>query len=116
MAKMHADEVDIDAGLVHRLLLVQFPHWADLPIERLASGGTVNAIYRLGDELTVRLPLTAGGLLRRPAGHCRPAHPSRDRGPAPHRRAHRCRYGVGRLEGSTRRPALDSGPLRASGP
>ena len=62
MAKMHADEVDIDAGLVHRLLLVQFRHWAELPIERLPSGGTVNAIYRLGDELTVRLPLTAGGV------------------------------------------------------
>jgi aminoglycoside phosphotransferase (APT) family kinase protein len=62
MAKMHADEVDIDADLVHRLLLAQFAHWADLPIERLASGGTVNAIYRLGDALTVRLPLTAGGV------------------------------------------------------
>jgi len=39
MTKMHSDEVDIDAGLVHWLLLVQFPHWADLPIERLPSGG-----------------------------------------------------------------------------
>ncbi len=58
---MHADEADIDAGLVRRLLRSQFPEWADLPVERLASGGTVNAVYRLGDELTVRLPLTAGG-------------------------------------------------------
>jgi aminoglycoside phosphotransferase (APT) family kinase protein len=58
---MHTDEADIDAELVRRLLRVQFPHWADLPLGRLASGGTVNAIYRLGDELTVRLPLTAGG-------------------------------------------------------
>ncbi|MGQ0837496.1 aminoglycoside phosphotransferase family protein [Actinokineospora sp.] len=58
---MHADEADIDAGLVRRLLRGQCPHWADLPIERLASGGTVNAVYRLGDELTVRLPRTAGG-------------------------------------------------------
>jgi aminoglycoside phosphotransferase (APT) family kinase protein len=58
---MHADEVDIDADLVFRLLLGQFPQWADLPIEHLASGGTVNAVYRLGDELTVRLPLTAAG-------------------------------------------------------
>ena len=62
VAKMHADELDIDAGLVHRLLRSQFPRWADLPIERLASGGTVNAVYRLGDELTVRLPLTEGGV------------------------------------------------------
>jgi aminoglycoside phosphotransferase (APT) family kinase protein len=58
---MHADEADIDESLVQRLLDGQFPQWADLPIERFASGGTVNAIYRLGDKLTVRLPLTAGG-------------------------------------------------------
>ena len=61
MGKMHADEADIDESLVQRLLRGQFAQWADLPIERLASGGTVNAVYRLGDELTVRLPLTAGG-------------------------------------------------------
>jgi aminoglycoside phosphotransferase (APT) family kinase protein len=61
MVKMHADEADIDAELVRRLLRAQFPQWADLPLERLASGGTVNAIYRLGDTLTVRLPLTATG-------------------------------------------------------
>ncbi|MEU1819381.1 aminoglycoside phosphotransferase family protein [Streptomyces roseifaciens] len=58
---MHADEADTDAGLVQGLLRAQFPEWAGLPVRRLASGGTVNAIYRVGDELTVRLPLTAGG-------------------------------------------------------
>lgn len=58
MAKMHADEADIDAGLVRSLVRAQFPQWAGLPVRRLASGGTVNAIYRLGDRLGVRLPLT----------------------------------------------------------
>lgn len=61
MGKMHADEADTDADLVRRLLRAQFPQWADLPITRLASGGTVNAIYRLGEDLTVRLPLRPGG-------------------------------------------------------
>jgi aminoglycoside phosphotransferase (APT) family kinase protein len=61
MVKMHADEADIDESLVRRLLCGQFPQWADLPVERLTSGGTVNAVYRLGDKLTVRLPLTAAG-------------------------------------------------------
>jgi aminoglycoside phosphotransferase (APT) family kinase protein len=61
MGTMHADEAQLDAGLVRRLLRGQFPRWADLPIERLASGGTVNAVYRLGATLTVRLPLTEGG-------------------------------------------------------
>ena len=54
--KMHADEVDTDASLVRRLLNGQFPQWADLPIKRLESAGTDNAIYRLGDEMAVRLP------------------------------------------------------------
>lgn len=61
MVKMHADQADVDVDLVRRLLRAQFPRWADLPVRRLASGGTVNAIFRAGAELTVRLPLTASG-------------------------------------------------------
>jgi aminoglycoside phosphotransferase (APT) family kinase protein len=53
---MHADEVDTDPSLVRRLLAAQFPQWADLPIEPVASSGTDNAIYRLGDDMAVRLP------------------------------------------------------------
>lgn len=54
--KMHADEVATDAGLVRRLLRDQFPRWADLPIERVDSFGTDHDIYRLGEDLAVRLP------------------------------------------------------------
>lgn len=53
---MHADELETDAALVRRLLAAQFPPWAKLPINALPAGGTDNAIYRLGDELSVRLP------------------------------------------------------------
>jgi aminoglycoside phosphotransferase (APT) family kinase protein len=53
---MHADEVAIDVSLVGRLLAEQFPRWADLPIELVESAGTDNAIYRLGDDMAVRLP------------------------------------------------------------
>jgi aminoglycoside phosphotransferase (APT) family kinase protein len=53
---MHADESDIDVDLVRRLLAEQFPQWADLPIEPVASSGTVNALYRLGSRMAVRLP------------------------------------------------------------
>jgi aminoglycoside phosphotransferase (APT) family kinase protein len=53
---MHDDEIDTDRELVRRLLAAQHPQWADLPIERVASAGTDNAMYRLGDELAVRLP------------------------------------------------------------
>lgn len=54
--KMHAGEVDIDESLVRRLLAAQFPQWASLPIAPVRSAGTVNAIYRLGDDMAVRLP------------------------------------------------------------
>lgn len=54
--RMHVDEVDIDQALVRRLVAAQFPDWAELPIEPVRFFGTDNAIYRLGDELAVRLP------------------------------------------------------------
>jgi aminoglycoside phosphotransferase (APT) family kinase protein len=54
--RMHADELHTDAALVRRLLAAQFPHWAELPIERVRSSGTDNALYRLGDDMLVRLP------------------------------------------------------------
>ncbi len=57
---MHDDEIDTDAGLVRRLLASQHPQWAKLPIERVPSAGTDNAMYRLGDELAVRLPRRPG--------------------------------------------------------
>jgi aminoglycoside phosphotransferase (APT) family kinase protein len=54
--KLHHDEVDIDIDLAHRLVAEQFPHLSGLPMTEFNSTGTVNAIYRLGDELCVRLP------------------------------------------------------------
>jgi aminoglycoside phosphotransferase (APT) family kinase protein len=54
--KMHADEVTTDVALVKRLLATQFPQWADLPIRPVRSAGTDNALYRLGDDMAVRLP------------------------------------------------------------
>jgi aminoglycoside phosphotransferase (APT) family kinase protein len=53
--RMHADELEIDASLVRRLLVAQFPEWADRPLSRIEPAGTDNAIFRLGDGLSVRL-------------------------------------------------------------
>jgi aminoglycoside phosphotransferase (APT) family kinase protein len=60
MARMHADELDLDEALVRRLVAGQFPDWAELPLRRIEPSGTVNAIFRLGDELAVRLPRHKG--------------------------------------------------------
>jgi aminoglycoside phosphotransferase (APT) family kinase protein len=54
--KMHDGEADIDAGLVQRLVAAQFPRLASLPVREFGSTGTVNAIYRLGDQMYARLP------------------------------------------------------------
>jgi aminoglycoside phosphotransferase (APT) family kinase protein len=54
--KVHADEVDTDAPLVRRLLAAQFPQWAEFSIAPVASSGTEHALYRLGDDMVVRLP------------------------------------------------------------
>jgi aminoglycoside phosphotransferase (APT) family kinase protein len=53
---MPAAEVAIDVTLVRRLLAAQFPQWADLPLELVASAGWDNTIYRLDTDLAVRLP------------------------------------------------------------
>ena len=54
--KMHKNEVETDASLVRRLLAAQFPQWTNLPIAPVPSAGTDNALYRLGDDMAVRLP------------------------------------------------------------
>jgi aminoglycoside phosphotransferase (APT) family kinase protein len=56
--RMHADELDLDLALVRRLVAARFPRWAGLPLEPVPSSGTVNALYRLGEEMVVRLPRT----------------------------------------------------------
>ena len=60
MARMHADELVIEEPLVRRLLVEQFPRWAQLPLRRIEPRGTVNAIFRLGSKLSVRLPRLEG--------------------------------------------------------
>ncbi|MEA2350763.1 MAG: hypothetical protein QOG86_1704 [Thermoleophilaceae bacterium] len=57
---MHEGEVYADASLVRRLLAAQAPRWAALPLTPVASAGTSNAVYRLGDDLAVRLPRHPG--------------------------------------------------------
>ncbi|MFF9060434.1 hypothetical protein ACF09K_17375 [Streptomyces sp. NPDC014882] len=59
---MRPDEVDGDAALVRRLVAGQFPRWASLPVERLESSGTENAVFRLGADKVVRLPRCPGAV------------------------------------------------------
>jgi aminoglycoside phosphotransferase (APT) family kinase protein len=54
------DQVPIDTALVRSLVDAQLPEFRTLALRRVRSWGTENAVYRLGNELAVRLPLTSG--------------------------------------------------------
>ncbi len=54
--RMHDEEVDVGDALVRRLLASQMPDLADRPLTIIEPWGTDNAIWRLGDDLVVRLP------------------------------------------------------------
>jgi aminoglycoside phosphotransferase (APT) family kinase protein len=47
---------EIDAGLARELVARQFPQWADLPIRPVEWDGWDNRTFRLGEEMSVRLP------------------------------------------------------------
>jgi len=53
---LHDGEIPIDTQLVRGLISEQFPQWVHLSLTRIQSSGTVHAIYRLGDDLAIRLP------------------------------------------------------------
>ena len=48
--------MDLSTDLVRELVRDQFPEFGTQIIEPVASGGTDNAIFRLGDDKSVRLP------------------------------------------------------------
>jgi aminoglycoside phosphotransferase (APT) family kinase protein len=58
---MHDDALAIDLDLVRRLVGRSFPQHADLGLAPLAASGSSNAMFRLGEELLVRLPRQPGG-------------------------------------------------------
>jgi aminoglycoside phosphotransferase (APT) family kinase protein len=58
--KMHDDQLDVPVQTVRALVGQQFPRWRRLPVTRVHASGTVNAIFRIGEELAARFPLRPG--------------------------------------------------------
>lgn len=50
------DKVAITPALVSRLVATQFPQWAHLPVTPVELDGWDNTTFRLGEDLSVRLP------------------------------------------------------------
>jgi aminoglycoside phosphotransferase (APT) family kinase protein len=55
---------DITVELVRRLVTAQFPRWTDLPISPAVPQGWDNQTFRLGTDMSVRLPSAAGYTLQ----------------------------------------------------
>jgi aminoglycoside phosphotransferase (APT) family kinase protein len=59
MRRLHGDEVPIDPALARRLLADQHPDLAGRRLMPLEDQGTDNVVFRLGGDLSVRLPRKA---------------------------------------------------------
>ena len=56
MKILHKGQVNINTKIVEELIKEQFPQYKNLPIYEYNSTGTVNYIYRLGNNFYIRLP------------------------------------------------------------
>jgi aminoglycoside phosphotransferase (APT) family kinase protein len=56
MQKLHENEFSIDRKLVRKLLRDQFACFSSLDMQRIRTTGTVNVIYRLGNDVAIRFP------------------------------------------------------------
>src|SRR4051812_33611831 len=54
---MHDDQVDVTTDIVATLIQEQFPQWSGKAIRLQSSTGTVNAVFRIGNDLSARFPL-----------------------------------------------------------
>jgi aminoglycoside phosphotransferase (APT) family kinase protein len=57
---MHEGQLDVTVGLVEGLVKEQFSQWGGLAVRAVPSHGTVNALFRIGDELVARFPILPG--------------------------------------------------------
>lgn len=55
--EMHPNQHSLTPSVARALIGDQFPQWRSLPVTAVAGTGTVNAIFRLGDNLAARFPL-----------------------------------------------------------
>lgn len=56
---MHDDQIAIGLETAKALIAMQFPQFAGQDVVALATAGTVNAIFRIGDQYAARFPLRA---------------------------------------------------------
>jgi aminoglycoside phosphotransferase (APT) family kinase protein len=57
---MHPDQLTVTVGMVRALVDEQFPDWRGVRIKRVASRGTVNALFCIDQRFSSRFPLKPG--------------------------------------------------------
>lgn len=57
---MHPHQMELTLDTVAGLVADQFPRWRGLTVRPVSSHGTVNVLFRLGEELVLRFPLEPG--------------------------------------------------------
>jgi aminoglycoside phosphotransferase (APT) family kinase protein len=57
---MHEGQLDVTVEVVAGLVEQQFPAWSELTVRAVPSHGTVNALFRIGDELVARFRIELG--------------------------------------------------------
>jgi aminoglycoside phosphotransferase (APT) family kinase protein len=57
---VHPNQLEVTVDTVRSLVASQFPDWSDLPVRAVVTHGTVNALFRVGDQLAARFPLVPG--------------------------------------------------------
>jgi aminoglycoside phosphotransferase (APT) family kinase protein len=62
MRRVHDDEFVATAALVRDLMCDQFPQWAALDVTPVPSTGTDNILFRLGPQMSVRMPRIEGAI------------------------------------------------------
>jgi aminoglycoside phosphotransferase (APT) family kinase protein len=60
--QMHPNQLPVPLETVRELVDQQFPAWRGLPIRQVASQGTVNGLFRLGEQFVARFPLEPGDI------------------------------------------------------
>jgi aminoglycoside phosphotransferase (APT) family kinase protein len=65
---MRAGQLSVTVELVEGLIRDQFPEWRGLAVRSVASHGTVNALFRIGDDLVARFPILPGDVAAVRAG------------------------------------------------
>ena len=62
VVQMHPGQLSVSPRTVGALVAEQFSQWRGLPIRSVPNAGTVNSIFRIGENVVARFPLEPGDL------------------------------------------------------